>query len=139
MARNNPDPHEDGYVYQPTKSVTAFFPAGQDLHAMLSALSEAGFASAKVDVFAGEQGAARLDSDGAKHGAWVRFRRGLEHAFADESEVHERGEQVLRSGGSIVAVRTDGEATQKDRAATTLKTHHGAEVTYWGNMVIERL
>lgn len=106
---------------------------------MLGALSEAGFASEKVDVFAGEQGAAQLDSDGEKHGAWVRFRRGLEHALADESEVRERGEQVLRSGGSIVAVHTDGEAAQKERAAGALKTHHGEEVTYWGSMVIERL
>jgi hypothetical protein len=53
--------------------------------------------------------------------------------------VHERGKQVLRSGGSIVAVLTDGEEAQKERAATTLKTHHGEEVTYWGSTVIERL
>ena len=46
---------------------------------------------------------------------------------------------MLRSGGSIVAVLTDGEATQKGLAATTLKVHHGEEVTYWGSMVIERL
>jgi hypothetical protein len=46
---------------------------------------------------------------------------------------------VLRSGGSRVAVLTDGEAPQKDRAATTLKAHHGEEVTYWGSTVIERL
>jgi len=36
-----------------------------------AALSEAGFASEMADVFTGAQGAARLDSDGKKHGAWA--------------------------------------------------------------------
>jgi hypothetical protein len=139
MSRTNPDPHEAGYVYQPTRAVTAFFPASQGVQAMLGALSEAGFAGEKVDVFSGEQGAERLDLAGEKHGAWVRFRRGLESALADEAEVYQRAEQVLRSGGSVVADLTDGGAGEKEVAAGVLKVHHGEEVTYWGNMVIEHL
>ncbi len=106
---------------------------------MLGALSEAGFASEKVDVFSGEQGAEQLDLAGEKHGVWARFRRGLEHALADETELYQRAEQVLRSGGSVVEVFTDGSAGQKEVAAGVLKVHHGEEVTYWGTMVIEHL
>jgi hypothetical protein len=139
MPRTNPDPHEAGYVYQPTRAVTAFFPADRGVQAMLGALSQAGFAGEDVDVFSGEQGAERLDLTGEKHGAWVRFRRELEGTFADEAEVYQRAEQVLRSGGSLVAVLTDGGAAQKEAAAGVLKVHSGEEVTYWGDAVIERL
>lgn len=139
MTRINPDPHESGYVYQPTKAVTALFSASQGVQAMLDELSKAGFSGAKVDVFWGEQGADRLDLAGEKHGAWVRFRRGLESVFADEPEVYQRAEQVLRSGGTIVAVLTDGGAVEKEAAVGVLKVHHGEEVTYWGNVVIEHL
>jgi hypothetical protein len=120
-------------------AVTAFFPASQGVQAMLGALSEAGFAGEKVDVFSGERGAERLDLAGEKHGAWVRFWRGLENVLADEVEVFQRAEQVLRSGGSVVAVFTDGGAGQKAVAAGVLKAHHGEEVTYWGTLVIEHL
>jgi len=34
----------------------------------------------------GERGAARLDSDGEQHGAWVRFRRGLDSQTAPGRE-----------------------------------------------------
>ena len=139
MPRINPDPHEAGYVYQPAKAVTAFFDAGQDLKGMLNALSEAGFAKEKVDVFMGAQGAAQMDLSGDRHGAWVQFVRKLESAFVDESEVLHRAETVLKAGGSVVAVFTDGEAAQKESAAGILNAHHGQEVTYWGPLVQERL
>lgn len=139
MSRINADPHENGYVYQPTDAVTAFLPPDHNLQPMLHALSEAGCTSEKVDVFVGKKGAAKLDLAGERHGAWVRFRRGLEHVFADETEVYQRAEQVLQSGGSIVAVFTDGDAGEKERAAGILKTHNGEEVTYWGSTTIERL
>jgi len=139
MSRINPDPHKAGYVYQPTNAVTAFFPAGKDLQGMLDALSEAGFAKEKVDVFMGEQGATQLDVSGDMHGDWVRFMRQLWSTIADESEVLHRAEQVLKSGGSVVAVLTDGESTQRESAAGILSAHQGQEVTYWGPLVLQRL
>ena len=139
MPRINPDPHEDGYAYERTNTVTAFLPAGQDVQPVLRALSDAGCASDTIDVFEGAQGAAKLDLAGEKHGAWVRFWRGLENALADETEVYQRAEKVLQSGGSVVAVFTDGDENHKNRAVAILKSHHGNEVTFWGNATIERL
>lgn len=106
---------------------------------MLDALSEAGFAKEKVDVFMGEQGATQLDVSGDMHGDWVRFMRQLWSTIADESEVLHRAEQVLKSGGSVVAVLTDGESTQRESAAGILSAHQGQEVTYWGPLVLQRL
>jgi hypothetical protein len=139
MSRINPDPHETGYAYQPTGAVTAFLPAGHDAQPMLLALSEAGCTSENIDLFVGKEGAAQLDLAGERHGAWVRLRRAVERAFADETEVFERAEQVLQTGGGVVVVFTDEDAGQEERTAEILKTYHGEEVTYWGNMVIERL
>jgi hypothetical protein len=139
MSRINPDPHQEGYVYQPIEAVTAFFTAGHDLQEMLDALSKAGFGKDEVDVFMGKQGSAQLDLSGDKHGAWTRFMRNLEFAFADEADVLHRADLVLKSGGSVVAVRTDGDSTQKENAAGILNAYHGQEVTYWGPLVQERI
>src|SRR5436309_1537353 len=113
MSRTTPGPLEAGYVYHPTMAVTAFFSTGQGGQAILDALSEAGFACEKVELFSGGPGIERLDLAGERHGAWVRFRRGLESVLADEAGVYQRAEQVLRSGGSVVAVFTDGGEGQK--------------------------
>jgi len=139
MSRINPDPHEAGYVYQPIDVVTAFFPAGQDFQAVVRALSDAGYTHEKVAAFVGEQALQQLDLSGEKHGKWAQFWRGVERAFADEIDVYERVEQVLHSGGSIVAVSTDWDAKKKKRAGEILKRFSGQEITYWGNGTIERL
>jgi len=139
MSQINADPHQAGYVYQPTNSVTAFFPPYQDPRGALPELSEAGFTQEQIHVFTGEKGASQLDLSGEKHGAWVKFRRGLEQVFADETEIYERADQVLRSGGWVVAAFTDGDATKKEHAARIFKVHHALEVLYWGEWTIEGL
>jgi hypothetical protein len=93
MSEVNPDPHQAGYVYQPTNAVTAFFPPGSDPQAAVRELSDAGFTQERVNVFTGEQGASQLDVSGVKHGAWVQFRRALEQVFADEADVYTSARQ----------------------------------------------
>ena len=139
MSVVNPDPHQEGYVYQPTNAVTTFFSAGQDPQGSLRELSKAGFTQERMSVFTGEKGASQLDLSGEKHGAWVKFRRDLEKAFADEAEVYKRADQVLESGGSVVVAFTDGDAAKKANAARIFNAHHGQEVLYWGEWTIERL
>src|SRR5690348_11439412 len=81
----------------------------------------------KVQVFRGEAGADQLDLKGERHGGWVRFRRELQQVFADETEIFRRAEEVLRSGGVVVAAFTGGDAARKARAAGVLKSHGGQE------------
>jgi hypothetical protein len=139
MIRINPDPHTGGYVYVPTRAVTAFFPADGQPRGAAEALSEAGFADDQIDVFTGDDGAKLMDLDGRRHGLWVRFMRSLEEIFAEDADVFRRAEQTLRTGGSVVAVFSGGKADKKRRAAEILKAHGGREVIYWGRLATEYL
>ena len=56
MSRVNPDPHDEGYVYQPTQAITARFPAGVDDQAVERALIDAGFRPDQLMVFEGKEG-----------------------------------------------------------------------------------
>jgi hypothetical protein len=138
MITVNPDPHQASYVYQPTNAVTASFPRGQDHKGLLRELSDAGFKDERINVFTGEQGAAQMDVKGENHGAWVKFRLALQHAFADEAKVHQGTDELLRSGGSLVVAFTDGDAAKKERAINIFRSHQSQEVLYWGEWALER-
>ena len=138
MSQVNPDPHDEGYVYQPTHAVTGDFPAGVDVQAVQRELADAGFAAEQVQVFQGEAGAAQLDFKGERHGGWVQFRRAIERLIADETTVFDRAEELLRSGGVVVAAFTGGDAALKDRAVDVLKSHGGQPVRYWGEWTVDR-
>ena len=91
-----------------------------------------------MQVFQGEAGAVQLDFKGERHGGWVQFRRGLERLIADETTVFDRAEELLRSGGVVVAAFTGGDAALKDRAVDVLKSHGGQPVRYWGEWTVDR-
>ena len=139
MSRVNPDPHDEGYMYQPTHAVTARFPAGGDDQAVERALIDAGFRPDQLMVFEGKEGAVQLDLQGVRHGGWVEFRRGVERLFTDETAIFDRTEEVLLSGGMVAAAFTGGDAALRDRAVEVLKAHGGQEVVYWGEWTIQRL
>ncbi|WP_406695118.1 hypothetical protein V5E97_29175 [Singulisphaera sp. Ch08] len=138
MPQVNPDPHDKGYVYQPTHAVTGDFPAGVDVQAVQRALVAAGFGAEQVQIFQGEAGADQLDLKGERHGGWVQFRRALEQLFADETMVFDRAEELLRSGGVVVVAFTGGDAALKDQAVDVLKSHGGQPVRYWGEWTVDR-
>ena len=139
MARINADPHREKYVFEPSKAVTAFFEPGERLGQMLNALEQSGFGEDEVDVFVGANGASTLDFSGEHHGRWVRLLRELERVFADQVDVYDEANEILRSGGSLVAVFTEGDDAKKTRAAELLKNHGGREVLYWGTWTLDRL
>jgi hypothetical protein len=137
MIRVNPDPHEHGYQYEPTQAVTAIFPTGRDTTGVLKDLAAAGLDQRRVYVFAGAEGAERLDPEGKHHGPWVRFRRFLAGQFDEGREVLHHEEEALRAGGTVVEVFTDGEPAQRQQAANILKAAGGTEVMYWGRLMAE--
>jgi hypothetical protein len=137
MIRINPDPHAYGYQYEPTRAVTAIFPAARDAACVLRALADAGLDRGRVDVFSGSEGADRLDPEGKHHGPWVRLRRFVTGQFDEGREVLHKAEATLRAGGTVVEVFTDGEPARKERAADVLKSAGGADVMYWGRLMAE--
>lgn len=137
MIKYNPDPHKGGYVYIPTRAVTAFFPKDHDISGVLKELSKAEFAEDRIEVFSGPLGELQLDLEGRRHGLWVRFVIALEELFTDEAQTLKKAEWYLQNGGRIVIVYTQGNEQLKHRAVEILKTHGGVEVQYWGSWVRE--
>jgi hypothetical protein len=138
MTQVNPDPHGAGYVYQPTHAVTAHFPRGVNLETLQKARATAGLASDQLQVFQGQAGADKLDLKGERHGGWVQFRRKLEQIFEPyESWVYDQAEEILRSGGVVVVLFTEGDQDRKAREVEFLKLHGGQAVRYWGPKSIE--
>ena len=113
MSTVNPDPHGMGYVYQPTQAVTARFPGRGRGPGRRAPAHDAGFRPDQLMVFKGGGGAVQLDLQGVRHGGWVEFRRGVERLFTDETAIFDRTEEVLLSGGVMVAAFTGGDAALK--------------------------
>jgi hypothetical protein len=132
MIRINPDPHTGGYAYVPKRAVTAFFPAGQSPQPALRALIDAGFAEDHIEVFSGPKGAEQLDAEGRRHGIWVRFMRLSEENATDDYDMFIKADQILRSGGTVVAVFTLKDEDKKHRAVEIFKANQGEDVMYWG-------
>jgi hypothetical protein len=137
VVRINPDPHTGGYVYVPSRAVTACFPVGRPADEALKALDAAGFGRERIDVFTGAEGSRKLDPDGRHHGWWVRFRKSVEETFADDADVFHRADETLRSGGTVVEVFTHGDKNLRARAADILKAAGGRDVIYWGRLITE--
>lgn len=139
MSQVNPDPHDAGYVYAPTHAVTADFPQRVDIAALQQSLKDAGFGADQLQVFQGEEGADQLDLKGERQGGWVRFRRQVERALADETVVFDQVDKVLRSGGAVAAAFTGGDDARKTKAVEVLRSYGGQVVRYWSGLTIERL
>lgn len=137
MIRINPDPHAGGYVFAPIHAVTAFFPPGEDVRPVLNELSAAGFPDDVIQAFTGTEGLEKLDPEARHHGWWVRFMRAIEDTFFEDDQEFRRAEQILKAGGSVVAVFTFKDREKKKRAAEILAAHHGRDVMYWGPILRE--
>jgi len=147
MPQLNSDPHADGYVYTPEHCVTALFPPGTDMNAVraaaLSAGQGAGLSDENVFVFQGQEGAAQIDIQAHKQGAYSRLRRGVDNVLSDQMQLLEQADRVLKNDGGAAAIYV-GPADENDphkakRAANFLKVHGGQEVYYWGGLAIERM
>lgn len=137
MSQINPDPHTKGYAYYPIHSVTGFFEPGQDVQPILAELSAAGFSEDAVQAFVGSEGLEKLDPEGRFHGWWVRMIRDIGDTFLDDQQEFWRAEQILKAGGSVIAVATHKDEEKKRSAAKILRAHQGQDVMYWGQLLRE--
>jgi hypothetical protein len=137
MIRINPDPHAGGYAYIPKRAVTAFFPHGQSPQPALRALIDAGISEDRIEVFSGHKGAENLDAEGRGHGLWVRFMRLSEESATDDYYMFTKADEILRSGGTVVAVFTLKDEEKKRRAVEILMANQGQDVMYWGPLIRE--
>jgi hypothetical protein len=136
MVRINPDRHVDGYLYAPTRAVTAMFGKGVNTDSLLRELVEAGFVDEQIDIFVGEQGAYQFDAEGKRHGPWVRFRRFLERMLDETHGRLHRIDETLRNGGCMIEVLIT-DLDRRHRVIEVLKIAGGIDVIYWGRLVSE--
>ena len=147
MPQLNSDPHADGYIYTPEHCVTALFAPGTDMTALrtaaLAAGKDVGLSDENVFVFQGQEGAAQVDIQAHKQGAFARLRRGVDNVLSDQMALLEQADRVLKNGGGAAAIFVGPEDADDPhkarRAANFLKVHGGQEVYYWGGLAIERM
>jgi hypothetical protein len=139
MIRVNDDPHEQGYELGPTYRLTAIFESCDDMVEVLQSLEHAGFADEQIEVFAGPEGAKKLDFAGERHGLLARLKRRVQMLYADETDYLRKMEMTLQRGGMAVFVFTDNDEAAKRRALDVLKIYNPSEVVFWGKLAIERL
>ena len=139
MVKINEDPHEQGYQLQPKYRLSAIFETCDDLVEIVQSLEQAGFTEKQLEVFAGPEGAAKLDFAGNNHGFLARLKRSLEMIYADETDLLRKIDMTLQRGGLAIFVNTAGDESLKDRAFEVIKDHNPSEVCYWGKLAVERL
>jgi hypothetical protein len=139
MIKINQDPHTGGYAYVPLRGVTGFFGPEVEILPIIKELNASGYSQDFIEVFEGIEGANVLDVEGKRHGLLVRFMRELEEFFADETRLFHRANDVLRGGGSVVAVFPHGHETEWRKVGAILKAKGATDVTHWGNWIIETI
>jgi hypothetical protein len=139
MARVNPDPYKEGYVFTHANRVTAFFDSMDQARRAEEALREAGVAEQAVDLFVGEEGVRNFDATGERHGWLRRLYHRLERFLGDEFDLEEHADRELRQGHVLLAALTGGEEGSKRQVGQVLRRHGGHEVYYWGRWTTERL
>jgi diadenosine tetraphosphate (Ap4A) HIT family hydrolase len=141
MARINPDPYAGGRLFALVNRVTGLLDNEDDVTAIVAALEGDGVVPDDIDVFAGEQGARRLDLFGREHGRVIRLLRTLEASVGDERETNHRIDEALRKGATLLCVKVNPRRRDakevKERACRVLKSHHAREIHYWGSWSFE--
>ena len=98
-------------------------------------LEQAGFASGRYDVLAGERDVARIDLEGDEHGRAGTIIRKLQSVLSDDADHAKRYAEHLRDGHYVVG---DDEAA-KERAADALRASDARFLNYYADNYVEDL
>jgi hypothetical protein len=102
-------------------------------------LRDAGFDDEDMEFFVGQEGAAKLDLNGRRHGPIISLLRKLQLATADEEILLREFDGIVREGGVAVNVFVDEDDERKNRAAEILRRHGAHDVCYWGTWTVQEL
>jgi len=123
------------FVGYPTDQTLAIFESEDDALRATQDLEASGYSS--VRRFAGMDGAAELDSQGAAHGGAAAIERALEQVTSDVSNLASYDEAVRR-GGIVLGVQLP-KGERPHRAAEIMRHHRGHDVRYFSEMMVETL
>jgi uncharacterized protein (TIGR02246 family) len=130
--------HTD-FIRYPTNRVVGTIGDADNAQAALTALLQAGFAEADIDILHGEQDLHRLDATGAEHGYLAQFQRTLIRVF-DLEEFKNLIHHVedIRAGRFVVMVLAK-RRLQRILAADILHKYGAEFVGFYGRWAWEEL
>jgi len=102
-------------------------------------LEQAGFASGRYDVLAGERDVARIDLEGDEHGRAGTIIRKLQSVLSDDADHAKRYAEHLRDGHYVVGVSVGDDEAAKERAAEALRASDAQFLNYYADNYVEDL
>jgi hypothetical protein len=138
MVHLNPDPAQDNFQFNPIGRVTGLFHAHEPVVPCVRALEAAGLASSDIEVFAGQEGMARVDPAGEAHGAAGKLFRLVESWVSDTSDFHAEAAAHLAAGGYIVAAHVGTDEALKARVMRLFAEQGAEDVKYWHSLFVEQ-
>jgi hypothetical protein len=130
------DEKED-FVAFPVNNLVAVFEDVESLNATVNELQGNGFAEDEIRSFVGEEGIAKLDFDGSRHGPLAELLRYLQHIGPDRTYL-ERYKKYMQDGDSLLMVNAPKQ-DRREAAAEIMRKHSTHRVTYFGPLVIEEV
>jgi hypothetical protein len=127
----------EGFQGYPENHVLAAFDSRADAAAALDDLREEGLAEDEVAVYAGEDGADEIDSDGTSHGLGSTIIRSVQGILTDRDRLVEY-EEAVEQGGVVIAAQSEDDE-RKHLLAAVFKRHGGHDVHHFGAMTVENL
>jgi len=139
MPTINPAPAEKPFMISPSERVSALFTSTEHLSEMIDQFTQAGFSDDHIEVFMGPEGTEIVNPNAQRHSGIVRFLKNLELLLSDETVIHKKTAEVLRSGGMLVQVNTEGNEERKQHVARIVRQYNPVDAHYWGRLSIEKL
>ncbi len=127
----------EGFQGYPENHVLAAFDSRADAAAALDDLREEGLSEDEVAVYAGEQGAEDIDSDGTSHGFGSVVVRSVQLILTDRDRLSEY-EEAVEGGGVVIAAQAEDD-DRKHLLSAVFQRHSGRDVRYYGTMTVEDL
>jgi len=139
MTTINPAPAEKPFTISPSERVSALFTSAEHLSDIIDQLTQAGFSDDHVEVFMGPEGTEIVNPNAQRHSGVVRFLKNLELLLSDETVIHKKTAEVLRNGGMLIQVNTEGNEQKKQHVARVVRQYNPVDAQYWGRLSIEKL
>jgi hypothetical protein len=102
-------------------------------------LEQAGFGADRCDVLHGEEGLARIDVGGGRHGTVGTFMRRIQAALGDDADHARRYAEHLRAGHYVIGVAVGEDEAAKQRAADALRAGDAEFLNYYADNYVEDL
>jgi len=133
------NPHAPDTFPYPEGSVVAIVNDSDALDDARRRLADAGFEADRCDVLHGEEGLARIDVEGAAHGASGSLMRRLQSVLSEDADHVRDYAEHLEAGHYVVGVAVGEDDAAKWRAADALRDSSTETLHYFAENYVEDL